>query len=120
MTKVEEQGAYPGIPMRMKENAGRFRELVAGVEGLEPRAPADSTQLTDSTKPHKSQKQSKRQFEVHGGYTGTNLGTAAAGGSDLTGVVQVTSRERSLTKPYGCGLHYRYSESHRAKCSPRS
>ena len=36
------------------------------LEGFEPCTVVDSTQLTDSTK---RQKRSKRQFEVHGGYT---------------------------------------------------
>ena len=44
------------------------------LEGFEPCTVVDSTQLTDSTK---RQKRSKRQFEVHGGYTDCCTGELA-------------------------------------------
>ena len=37
--------------------------------GVEPCARIESTQLVNSAKRHKRQKRSKRQFEVHRGYT---------------------------------------------------
>ena len=54
----------------MRESQVTYSQwLMVDLEGFEHCTVVDSTQLIDSTKRQKRPKRSKRQFEVHGGYT---------------------------------------------------